>query len=511
MIAGEALALVDVSKRFGPAVALDGASLTVGAGTLHAVLGENGAGKTTLMRVAFGLVRPDAGTVRVHGAVRRFASPADAIAAGIGMVHQHFTIVPAMTVAENVALGGRGPYAPRAAAARVRAVGSATGLALDPAAVAGTLPVAAQQRLEIVKALARAARVLILDEPAAVLGPDEAEELLGWLRRWVDGGGTAVLVTHKLRDALRHADAVTVLRRGRTVLARPVRRDDDTLDEGRLAAAMLGDASGSAAADATGDPAADGMADGIDGASPGALPPAPDGTASRVVVRAERVRVVDAQGVVRVRDATLTLRAGELVGVAAVEGSGQHELLRLLAGRVAPAAGVLDRPGRVAFVPEDRHRDALLVDGSLVENLALAGAAARRGRVPWGALAARTAALVAAFDVRGGEAGTAAGALSGGNQQKFVVARELAGAGDDVPALVVAENPTRGLDIRASAAVRARLRAARDAGAAVVVYSSDLDEVLALADRVLVVHDGRVYDAPPDRDAVGRLMLGAGG
>ncbi len=519
--AGEALALVDVRKRFGPAVALDGASLTVGAGTLHAVLGENGAGKTTLMRVAFGLVRPDAGVVRVHGEARRFSSPADAIAAGVGMVHQHFTIVLAMTVAENVALGGRGRYDPRTAAARVREVGAATGLALDPAAVAGALPVAAQQRLEIVKALARAARVLILDEPAAVLSPGEAEELLGWLRRWVDGGGTAVLVTHKLRDALRHADAVTVLRAGRTVLARPVHRGDDTLSEATLAAAMLGDArardatvgaspfagaAGRPGADATGDPAV-----AVAQAPAAAAAPSSDRVTGRVVVRAEQVRVVDGRGVVRVRDATFALRAGELVGVAAVEGSGQHELLRVLAGRIAPAAGALDRPARVAFVPEDRHRDALLVDGSLVENVALAGAGARRGRVPWGALTARTAELVAAFDVRGGGPATAAGALSGGNQQKLVVARELAGTGDEVPALVVAENPTRGLDIRASAAVRERLRAARDAGAAVVVYSSDLDEVLALADRVLVVHDGRVHEASRDRGVVGRLMLGADG
>jgi len=508
-----ALALDAITKRFGDAVALDGASLAVAAGTLHAVLGENGAGKTTLMCVAFGLVRPDAGEVRVHGAPRRFASPAAAIALGIGLVHQHFTNVPAMTVAENVALGGRGRYDPRAAAEHVRAVGAATGLALDPAALAGTLSVAAQQRLEIVKALARAARVLILDEPAAVLGPAEADELLGWLRRWVNEGGTAVLVTHKLRDALRYADAVTVLRRGRTVLARPVRDGVHALTEAQLAAAMLGER----AEQPVDAPAVD----------------APRTVGRRVVgrdtvVRAARLRYVDPRGVTRLHDAAFELRAGELVGVAAVEGSGQYELLRLLAGRLAPTAGILERPMDVAFIPEDRHRDALLTDAPLVENLALRGAGARRGRVPWRALAARTAALATAFDVRGGGPATLARALSGGNQQKFVVARELAGdvvhrhvsdrdasadslADGRVPMLVVAENPTRGLDIRAAAAVRARLRAARDAGAAIIVYSSDLDEVLALADRVLVVHDGRVHDAPAERHLVGRLMLGASG
>ena len=518
----EALALRDVVKRFGPAVALDGASLTVPTRTLHAVLGENGAGKTTLMRAAFGLVRPDGGEVRVLGRARRFATPAEAIAAGVGMVHQHFTLVPAMTVAENVALGGRGRFDPAAAAARVRAVGEATGLRLDPAAVVGTLPVAAQQRLEIVKALARAARVLILDEPGAVLSPDEAEELLGWLRRWVDAGGTAVLVTHKLRDALRHADAVTVLRHGRTVLARPVRDAAGALTEADLAAAMLGEAAAEGRADAAGEPALaqapDAGGDAVGravSATPGARRPAAE---RPVVVRAAGVGAVDPRGVPRVRDATFALRAGELAGVAAVEGSGQHELLRLLAGRLAPTSGVLERPARVAFIPEDRHRDALLVDAPLAENLALAGAGARRGRVPWARLRARTAELAVAFDVRGGGPMTPAGALSGGNQQKFVVARELAGAeqlsgasAGDEPSLVVAENPTRGLDIRAAAAVRDRLRAARDAGATVVVYSSDLDEVLALAERVLVMHDGRVYDAPPERAAVGRLMLGGVG
>jgi simple sugar transport system ATP-binding protein len=207
------------------------------------------------------------------------------------------------------------------------------------------------------------------------------------------------------------------------------------------------------------------------------------------------------------------VHAGELVGIAGVEGSGQRELLRLLAGRLEATSGTLERPDRVAFVPEDRHRDGLLLDGSLVENLALRGAGARHGLVPWSALAARTTALLERFDVRTGGPGSEAAArtLSGGNQQKFIVARELAGDDDAGPVLVVAENPTRGLDVRATAAVHARLQEARSAGAAVVVYSSDLDEVLALADRVLVVYDGRVRAVRPDRDVVGRAMLGADG
>lgn len=536
----DALALDGIVKRFGATRALDGASLAVRAGTLHAVLGENGAGKTTLLRVAFGMVAPDAGTVRVHGAPRRFASPADAIAAGVGMVHQHFSLVPAMTVAENVALGGRGRYDARGAAERVRTLAAATGLALDPAARVADLGVAAQQRLEIVKALARDARLLILDEPGAVLSPRESDELLAWLRRHVDAGATAVLITHKLRDALRWADAVTVLRRGRTVHAAPAA----TESEASLVAAMLGD--GALAAELTATPAAPADAPPAD-ATPADATPADatldedvgptsrrtpsDGAAAAataatvgasaatrphaevptgpIVVRADGVGFTDERGVVRLREARFTLHAGELVGVAAVEGSGQHELLRLLAGRLAPTNGALDRPDRVAFVPADRHRDALLLEGTLTENLALRGAGARRGRMPWRDLRERAAALVAAADVRGGTPGAVARGLSGGNQQKFVVARELeADASGAVPPLVVAENPTRGLDVRATAAVHARLRAARDAGAAVVVHSSDLDEVLALADRVLAVHDGRVLAVAAERDAVGRAMLG---
>jgi len=493
------LQLDGIVKRFGPARALDGASLDVRGGSLHAVLGENGAGKTTLMRIAFGLLAPDAGEVRLDGVQRRFASPADAIAAGVGMVHQHFTIVPAMTVAENVALGGRGRYDARAAAETVRRVGAETGLALDPAARAGDLPVAAQQRLEIVKALARDARLLILDEPAAVLTPSEARELLGWLRRFVDAGATAVLITHKLRDALAHADDVTVLRKGRTVMHATAA----ATDEAALTAHLLGDAGNADAGSGY---------FGSEHRGPAEPPPAPagGGVAVLVPVVARGLSYVDSRGVARVRDASFELRAGELAGIVGVEGSGQHELLRLLAGRLAPTAGALALPSRIAYIPEDRQRDALLLDGTLVENLALRGAGSRRGLVPWPRLARHAESLVERFDVRTGGAGArlAARALSGGNQQKFVVAREL--ADDDAPPeLVVAENPTRGLDVRATAAVHDRLREARAAGAAVIVYSSDLDEVLALADRVLVVYDGHVRPTTPERDAVGRAMLGA--
>jgi general nucleoside transport system ATP-binding protein len=403
------------------------------------------------------------------------------------MVHQHFTNVPAMTVAENVALGGRGRYDARRAAERVREIGARTGLALDPGAAAGSLGVAAQQRLEIVKALARDARTLILDEPTAVLTPAESRELMAWLRAFVAAGHSAVLVTHRLRDAIAYADDVTVLRRGRTV--------------GSLPAAEATEA---------------GLAELVLGERP---PPSADRRASEpgeVVARAVDLRVTDARGVERVRGATLELRGGEIVGLAAVEGAGQRELLEALAGRVPAAAGVLERPARVGFIPEDRHRDALLLDASLAENVALHGAGARRGLMPWGALGRRTAELIERFDVRGGNRGTPAHALSGGNQQKLIVARELTPdpslpveITSTGPMLIVAENPTRGLDVRASAAIHERLREARDAGAAVIVHSTDLDEVLQLADRVVVMYGGRVSPVPADREAVGRAMLGA--
>lgn len=482
------LALERITRRFGAVTALEDASLTVRPGSVHALLGENGAGKTTLMRIAFGALAPTAGVVRWNGTPVTFRSPADALAAGIGMVHQHFTLVPAMTVAENVALGGHGAFDPASAAARVRDVAAKAGLALDPEARVEQLPVGAQQRCEIVKALAREVRVLILDEPTAVLAPDEAQELLRWVRRYADAGNAVVLITHKLRDALSVADEITVLHRGRVALSAPA----SGLTSEQLAAAMLG---GAAASEA---PALETLSETASHAVPAAA------ATGAVVLAARDAQWRDAQGVARVRGATLQVRAGEIVGIAAVEGSGQHELLRLLAGRLAPSGGEVTQAAGVGFVPEDRHRDALLLDAPLFENLALREAVTRRGRMPWDALRATTAALLTRYDVRAPGASTVARTLSGGNQQKFVLARELA----EAPAALVVENPSRGLDFKATAAVQAALRTARDGGTAVVVYSSDLDEVLLLADRVYAMFDGRTVEVPVDRAAVGRAMLG---
>ena len=477
------LELGGIDKRFGNTVALERASLSVRAGTVHVLLGENGAGKTTLMRIAFGEVRPDAGTVRVRGTPQVLRSPADAIALGMGMVHQHYSLVPAMTVAENVALALRGHwrFRPDRTARLVRETADCASLVIDPSQVVADLSVAAQQRVEILKALATEARLLILDEPTAVLAPGEADELLAWVRWFRNAGGSVVLITHKMREALALADDITVLRHGRVVLA----QERGVLDEATIIGAMLGDRR-------LGDePDTDGHSSARRGNAP--------------AVSARGLHVRDARGSVRILDATIQVAAGEIVGVAAVEGAGHRELLRVLAGRIPATAGDVYLPETIGFIPEDRQRDGLVLGLTLAENVALRGAGQRRGRMSWAPWAARTRDLVATYDIRGAALTAPVAALSGGNQQKLVLARELAGG----PALIVAENPTRGLDVGATAAVHARLRAARAAGAAVVFYSSDLDEVLALADRVLVVHGAVVREVPRDRDLVGRAMLGA--
>ena len=473
----DALALVDVHKGFGAVQALAGATLHVRPGTVQALLGGNGAGKSTLMRIAFGMYRPDAGRVLRDGASVSLGSPRDAIALGLGMVHQHFTQVPAMTVAENVVLGGTGMLSRRAASARVRELSQSAGLPLDPDALVSSLPVGAQQRLEIVKALAHDARLLILDEPTAVLAPAEADDLLRWLRQFADSGRGVVLITHKIHEALTYADDVTVLRAGRTVLESGV---------GGTSAAALVRA--------------------LMGAEPPASPAVRERRAGAMLVDASAMRVRDDAGVERVRDASLRIAAGEIVGIAAVEGSGHRELLRAIAGRARVEAGTLAAPREVGFVPEDRHRDALVLDMSLTENLALRHAGSRAGVVPWADLARDAEAVRLEYDVRAPGVSVAARTLSGGNQQKFVLGRELAAR----PDVLVVENPTRGLDVSATAAVHARLRAAADGGIGVLVYSSDVEEVLAIADRVYVMHAGVLSPSSRDRAAVSAAMLSGG-
>jgi general nucleoside transport system ATP-binding protein len=472
-----ALSLQSIVKRFGTVLALDDVSFAAARGTVHALLGENGAGKTTLMRIAYGIERPDSGTVAIDGTPVALQTAGDAIARGVGMVQQHFSLVPAMTVAENVSLGGRGRFRPPEAAARVRTLANGASFDLDPDARVRDLSVAAQQKVEVLKALARGARTLILDEPTAVLAPSEALELMRLLRRMANDGTTVVLITHKLREALTTADAVTVLRRGRTVMTMPARdASEEVLARAMFPEGVVGDSSAPAR--------------GQDGP---------------VVAELRGVDVRDDRDLTRLRSATIVVHANEIVGIAGVEGSGHHELLLALAGRLAPSTGEARLPDEIGFIPEHRQRDALVGAFSLVENIALRDVAHTHGRMHWPALAERTRELIERNAIRAASVLAPARALSGGNQQKLVLAREL----DARPALIVAENPTQGLDVRAAAAVRRRLREARDAGAGVVVYTSDLDELLAIADRVVVAFHGTLRQVPHDAEAIGRAMLGA--
>ncbi len=478
-----ALSLRGVRKRFGETAALVDATCVVRRGTVHALLGENGAGKSTLMRIAFGLLAPDDGVLERNGRVVRFRSSREAIASGVGMVHQHFMLVPALTVAENAVLGGRGSFDRRAAAARTERTAANAGLAVRADARVYELPVGAQQRAELVRALSHDVDVLILDEPTAVLTPSETDDLLAWMRRFAANGGSVVLITHKLREALAVADDITVLRRGTTVLTAPA----SAVTEEALVAAVVG-------ADVPRTRTA------LPAAAPNAEP----------MFALDAASVTDARGVPRLRRASVQVRRGEVLGVLGVEGAGAAELLRLLAGRLTPSEGRVQHPAVVGFIPADRLTEAVIPAMTLAENLALADAGRRSGVLDWSAYHQRAQALVVAHDVRARGAEAAMRELSGGNQQKFVVARETALA----PEALVAENPTRGLDVRASDRVLAAIRDVAIRGGAAVVHSTDMDEILSLTRRVVVCFDGRVTEiAPPadphDTAPYARALLGA--
>ena len=481
---GVALDLRGIHKRFGDTIALDGASLSVASGTLHALLGETGAGKTTLLNVAAGLTRPDGGALTINAQPMRGDTPADARSAGLSAVHQHFSLVAAMTVAENVALSSPGlfrKFSASDAAERVRAIATAAGFRVDPSALVANLPVAAQQRVEIIKALANDPAVLMLDEPTAALSPSEAAELFVWLRAFVDRGRTAVVITHRIREAMKNADAVTVLRSGRTVMTAAVR---DT-DEASVLTAILGEAPIRVHGTPTRNPG-----------SAAAMTP---------VLVLRNSTVIDAGGVTRLSPLSLAVHAGEVLGVAGIDGGAQHELLRVLAGRRRPDSVTAELPTTIGFVPEDRLHDSIIPELSLVETLALRGAGKRHGKINWSDLTNATRQAIRGFGVQTRDEYAPASSLSGGNQQRFVLARELA----DSPAAFIAENPTRGLDVRAASDVLERIRSARDRGAAVVVYSSDLDELLSIADRIVVCFGSSVHETPLDAAVIGRAMVGA--
>jgi len=480
------LSLRGISRRFGAVRALREVDFQLGQGEIHALLGENGAGKSTMMKIAFGLLRPDAGAIEIAGQPVRVRDPSHARQLGIGMVHQHFTSIPAFTVAETVALAAGWRAHPRVAIARVEALGAKTGLVLDPTLRVSELSAGLKQRLEVLKALAGECRVLLLDEPTSVLSPPEAETLLDLVRGLRTRGVSTVLITHKLVEALAVADRITVLRRGAVVWSGAA--------GGTTALALAGHMLGEAAPRA-------------------ALPRASSsGPPGEVRVQAESLAVARLAGSGSgLRHATFNVHAGEVVGIAAVEGNGQRELLRTIAGLARPSGGSLEFASPVSFIPEDRTSESLIGEFSLTENLVLSqGNAApwiRGPWVDWRAARARAGELIGAFDVRAAGPEAAARSLSGGNQQRMVVASAL----ERRPAILLAENPTRGLDVRASEEVMARLAAAAARGVAVMVHLADLDELLQVADRILVLANGVVWEAPPgtSREEIGRRMLGA--
>ncbi len=568
--------LRDISKRFGDTVALAGVSLEVGQAERLALVGENGAGKSSLMNVLYGLYQPDSGEVRFDGQATRLKTPADALARGVGMVHQHFTLVPTLSVTENVVLG----LEPRKglffdldrARADVARTCQRLGFELDLEARVDGLSVGSQQKAEIVKALHRGATTLILDEPTAVLTPQEAEELFQVTRALSDEGITVVLISHKLKEVLAFATRIVVMRRGRKVAE--VRPGETTA--GELAGLMVGDGGRGAVSSAPPRGAE------LSGSRERMVPSAPPGGAEPSGSRAQAVsapgtprdsggsapgdargpRVFAAQaGVLRddggtsgepglvavapgvwpsgppalelqhldaagLHDVSLEVRAGEILGVAGVDGNGQRELaevvtgLRLFThGRLLLGGVALEtltpheaRSRGVAHIPEDRLARALISELTVEENVALGRQRsppfARGSRIDVAGRRARTTALLSAHDVRPPDAVLRAGALSGGNQQKLVVAREL----DGRPKLLVVVQPTRGLDVAAVEAVRARLLAERRRGCGVLLISLDLDEVMALADRLVVLFGGRVQTALRrdefDERAIGRHMLG---
>ncbi|RKH38782.1 ABC transporter ATP-binding protein [Corallococcus sicarius] len=501
-------------------MSLEDASLDILPGELLAVVGENGAGKSSLMNVLYGLYQPDAGTFLMDGKPVRLKSPRDAIARGIGMVHQHFMLVPTLTVAENVVLGReptrRGLLDLNRACAEVAATAKRFGFQLDPRARVDTLTVGSQQKVEIVKALHRGAQVLILDEPTAVLTPQESDELAQVMRGLVAQGRTVVLISHKLKEVLGVADRVAVMRRGRTVAV--VRAAETSVSA--LASLMVGE--GSRGAALTGVPAtsAPGVHD-SQGEHAGTV------TAGPIVLEAKDLRAKGDNGRPALQGVSLTVHAGEIVGIAGVDGNGQRELAEVLTGLRAleggggtllggPLAGLtptLAKARGVGHVPEDRLARAVVKAMTVEENVALGRHRqppfARGPWVDFKGRRERATQLLATYDVRPPDPTVALQALSGGNQQKVVVAREL----DAEPKLLVVVQPTRGLDIGAVAQVHARLREAKARGAGVVMVSLDLEEVLALSDRVYVLYEGRVTGHFPRKDLdereLGRRMLGA--
>ncbi|MFJ2755119.1 ABC transporter ATP-binding protein [Nocardioides sp. NPDC087217] len=494
------LALRDITKRFGSLVANDHISLTVEPGEIHCLLGENGAGKSTLMNVLYGLYQADEGEIVIDDVPQRFKGPGDAMAAGIGMVHQHFMLIPVFTVAENVMLGHEatgfaGSLDLDAARKRVREISERFGFQVDPDALVEDLPVGVQQRVEIIKALSRDAEVLVFDEPTAVLTPQETDELMAIMRQLKESGTGIVFITHKLREVREVADRITVIRRGAVV-----GEASPEASNAELAALMVG--------------------------RPVELKvhkdPAQPGERALVV---SDLTVADEDGRVHVDSISFHIDVGEILAVAGVQGNGQTELTEAMVGLAPHVEGSIMLDGReivgrsvrkaleagIGFIPEDRQVDGLVSNFTIAENLMLNRSYdepfVSRGSLNLKKLDTFAKEKLAEYDVRAPGVSTLAGQLSGGNQQKVVVARELS---RDLRLLVAAQ-PTRGVDVGSIEFIHQQIVAARDSGVPVLVVSTELDEIAALADRIMVLYRGRVVGIVPadtSRDTLGLMMAG---
>jgi general nucleoside transport system ATP-binding protein len=499
--ASTVLEMRGVTKRFPGVVANDHVDLDLRKGEVHALLGENGAGKSTLMNILYGLYRPDEGEILLNGKKVAFSSAKDAIDRGIGMVHQHFMLIPVMTVAENIVLeieptraGVLLDYGK--AVERVREISSQYGLAVDPTARVEGISVGQQQRVEILKALYRGADILILDEPTAVLTPQEAGELFAIVKSLQEGGTSIIFISHKLNEVLEIADRISVLRRGKKIDTVP--REGAT-QEG-LAKLMVGRE----------------VLLRVDKKPP---------DTGDLLLEVRNLDVNDERGLPAVRDVSLEVRAGEIVGIAGVEGNGQSELIEAItglrqaeSGEVVVAGEVVGRPSArrmldagVGHIPEDRQRRGLVLEFSIAENIALHDynrpPESRFGWLFPRKLIERARGLIKEFDIRGGGPTTLGGALSGGNQQKVVAAREVARD----PKVLVAAQPTRGLDVGAIEYLHRRLVEERDEGRAILLISLELEEVLSLSDRILVMYEGRIvgqHEPGVTEEEIGLEMLG---
>jgi general nucleoside transport system ATP-binding protein len=495
------LELRGITKRFPGVLANDSVDFDLRRGEVHALLGENGAGKSTLMNILYGLYHPDEGEILLDGKPLRIDSPHAAIAAGIGMVHQHFMLIPVMTVAENIVLAAEpkrnGILLDESGAERtVRELADRFKFHIDPHARIRDITVGQQQRVEILKALYRKADILILDEPTAVLTPQEAVELFEILRALVAEGMSVIFISHKLNEVLEIADRITVLRRGKKVDTIP----REGVTEESLARMMVG-------------------RDVLLRVDKKAAKAGED------ALRVEGLRVLDDRGLEAVRDVSFTVRAGEILAIAGVDGNGQTELIDAISGLRKPAAGRIDVAGEeltgasahaflqhgVGHIPEDRQRRGLVLEFSLAENLVLHDYAktpfSTRGFLNPARILDFARGLLREYDVRGGKPETPASALSGGNQQKVVIAREVSRN----PAVLIAAQPTRGLDVGAIEFVHRRLVEQRDAGKAVLLISLELEEVLSLADRILVIYEGRIageYAPGVSEEELGIAMTG---